>query len=273
MKKLFLFLSILLCVAFAFAQKATLSAVNKKKLIWSDEFEYNGLPDSTKWGYEHGFVRNSEPQYYTIKRKENARVENGNLVIEARKEDYAEGKDKAFYTSASITTLNKKHFRHGYIEMRAKFNAQQGMWPAFWMLGIKEPSRAIGWPACGEVDFLEYYRNALHANSVYRGPNNQHVWNAKSTKTADLGPNWDNSYHLYKIFWTKTNIIIYVDDVLLNDIPIKDTIDPYTKENPFHKDFYFLVNLALGQAKESIPEKNLPAKFLVDYIRVYKIKS
>ncbi|MFV0249079.1 MAG: glycoside hydrolase family 16 protein [Tenacibaculum sp.] len=248
--------------------KYTQSQSKQRKLIWQDEFNYSGLPDSSKWGYEKGFVRNNEPQYYTAKRTKNARVENGYLVIEAHKEFYSKGKEKANYTSASITTFNKAHFKYGTIEFKAKFDAVKGLWPAFWMLGVARSK--VTWPACGEVDFLEYYRGALHANSVYQGKNNR-IWNKKATKIADLGGcDWDDNFHIYKIRWDKQRIAIYVDNTLLNDIPIDKTINQPLGNNPFQEEFYFLINLALGQGGEKIPSENLPSKFIVDYIRVYK---
>lgn len=238
------------------------------ELIWSDEFNYTGLPDPTKWGYEEGFIRNDEPQYYTVKRLKNARVENGHLIIEARKEEYRANGETSQYTSASINTLNKKHFKFGKIEMRAKFDAKQGMWPAFWMMGITRGT--IPWPEFGEVDIMEYYRDAFHANSVYRGEN-KNIWNAKSTPINTFkAPDWTKKFHVYTAIWNKDEIKIYVDDYLLNAIDISEIVDAKSGENPFHKEFYLLLNLALGQGDEVIPDENLPSKYYVDYVRVYQ---
>lgn len=237
-------------------------------LIWYDEFNYTGFPDPDKWGYEEGFIRNNEPQYYTVKRLKNARVENGHLIIEARKEKFSANGKTSHYTSASINTLNKKHFKFGKIEMRAKFDAKQGMWPAFWMMGITRGT--IPWPEFGEVDIMEYYRNAFHANSVYRGEN-KNIWNAKSTPIRTFKkPNWAEKYHVYTAIWNKDEIKIYVDDYLLNAIDISQIKDAKSGENPFHKEFYLLLNLALGQGGETIPDENLPSKYYVDYVRVYE---
>jgi len=119
------------------------------KLVWSDEFDRPGLPDPAKWGYEKGFVRNQEKQYYTEARKENARVEGGMLIIESRREEYR----NAHYTSASLTTQGTASWTYGRMEMRAKLPTGRGIWPAFWMLGINESQ--VGWPACGEIDIME----------------------------------------------------------------------------------------------------------------------
>ena len=132
------------------------------RLVWSDEFDYTGLPDPKKWDYEEGFVRNNEAQYYTRARKENARVENGMLVIEGRKEKFpvpqassgGKGRQFADYTAASLITLNKADWKFGRIEVRAKLPQGRGVWPAIWMLGSN--IRQVGWPACGEIDIMEF---------------------------------------------------------------------------------------------------------------------
>ncbi|HRU01999.1 MAG TPA: glycoside hydrolase family 16 protein, partial [Victivallales bacterium] len=136
------------------------------KLIWCDEFNNNGLPDPTKWNYEYGFVRNEEKQYYTRERMENARVENGLLIIECRKEKFKNHMFKlgsnswktkleyADYTAASIITKNKFSVKYGRIEVKAKLPHGQGVWPAIWMLGDSHDTK--GWPTCGEIDIMEF---------------------------------------------------------------------------------------------------------------------
>jgi beta-glucanase (GH16 family) len=101
------------------------------QLSWSDEFAVDGAPDPATWGYEHGRVRNKEAQFYTTDRRENARVEGGHLIIEARKEDY----EGASYTAASLITKGKQEWNRGRIAVRAKLPKGRGMWPAIWMLG------------------------------------------------------------------------------------------------------------------------------------------
>ena len=128
------------------------------KLVWSDEFDKPGLPDPAKWGYEEGFLRNNEAQYYTRGRPENARVENGMLVIKARKEHFPNprylpgsaqtgrrnNREFAEYTSASLTTRGKTSWTHGRVEVRAKLPSGRGTWPAIWMLGTNISQ--VGWP-------------------------------------------------------------------------------------------------------------------------------
>ena len=117
-------------------------------LVWHDEFDKDGVPDPARWAPEVGKVRNNELQYYTDRRAENARVEDGHLVLEARKEKFA-GSD---YTSASITTQKSAAWTYGRIEARAKIPSGRGLWPAIWMLGTNIPT--MGWPTCGEIDIM-----------------------------------------------------------------------------------------------------------------------
>ena len=123
------------------------------KLVWSDEFNTTGLPDSTKWMTETAAARNNELQHYTDRRIENIHVEKGNLFIVARKEAYQGAK----YTSARLSTDGKINFRYGKIEARIKLPAGQGIWPAFWLLG--QCIKQTGSPACGEIDIMEHVNN------------------------------------------------------------------------------------------------------------------
>jgi beta-glucanase (GH16 family) len=127
--------------------------------VWADEFDRDGLPDRSRWDYEVGFIRNNERQYYTRERAENARVENGLLVIEARRERF-EGAD---YTSASLTS--RANWTYGRIEVRARLPKGRGTWPAVWTLGANIGQ--AGWPACGEIDIMEHVGfdpGRVHAN-------------------------------------------------------------------------------------------------------------
>ncbi|MFI5382540.1 MAG: family 16 glycosylhydrolase, partial [Tepidisphaerales bacterium] len=136
------------------------------RLVWSDEFDYKGPPDPAKWDYEEGFVRNNEAQFYTRGRLENARVEDGMLIIEGRREHFANPKYSpdatrgsasrqfADYTAASLITRNKVDWTYGRVEVRAKLPQGRGVWPAIWMLGSN--TRSVGWPAGGEIDNMEF---------------------------------------------------------------------------------------------------------------------
>nr|WP_262919837.1 glycoside hydrolase family 16 protein [Niabella hibiscisoli] len=150
------------------------------------------MPDSTKWGYESGLVRNKEPQYYTVKRQENCRVENGSLVIEARKEPY----EGAAYTSASLTTLGKRSFRYGRIEVRAKVPKGLGSWPAIWMLGTNRGP--VKWPHCGEIDIMEFVgKDSSLVYGTLHYSDKEQKYQMKGAKPAMGAPY--NDYHLYAI--------------------------------------------------------------------------
>ena len=144
MKKLLLGLIVLI----------TLSANAQWQLVWQDEFNYTGLPDASKWGYDTGAGGwgNAELQNYTANRTENARVENGNLIIEARR-DWS----GAEYSSARLVSKNKGDWKYGRIEVRAKIPLGKGLWPAIWMLPTDWVYGNKGWPACGEIDIMESF--------------------------------------------------------------------------------------------------------------------
>lgn len=240
-----------------------------KKLIWSDEFNYSGLPDSTNWTFEEGFLkRNNELQYYTKKRKENAWVEKGNLVIEARKEHFGQ----ADYTSASILTNGKKSFLYGRIEMRAKMPLGKGTWPAFWLLGTN--INKVGWPMCGEIDILEYVgfdSLQVFANINTNGYNHS-IKTGKGSALVVEKP-WD-TYHIYAIDWTHEKIDFYCDSVKYftfeNDFKGDDSTWPYDKPH------FLILNLAIGGnwgGQKGIDDSHFPHKYYIDYVRYYSLEN
>lgn len=173
------------------------------KLVWSDEFDGSGLPNSSNWGYEEGYVRNDELQYYTRQREENVRMEDGFLVIEARRDNW-NGHE---YTSSSLYSRGKREFQYGIFEMRAKIDVRQGSWPAFWTLGVNGE-----WPSNGEVDIMEYYAGKLHANVAWGTETRwQGAWDSE---TKAVGSDFANDFHIWRMKWTKDVIELYVDDFL-----------------------------------------------------------
>lgn len=235
-----------------------------KKLVWDDEFDYTGLPDTRKWDYEVGFVRNKEPQFYTKRRLENCRVENGMLMIEARKEKYGE----ASYTAASIITLKKQHWKYGRIEVRAKVPKGIGSWPAIWMLGANRGP--VKWPDCGEIDIMEFVgkdSTLVYGTAHYSKDGGKYEY--KGEKPIVGAPYED--FHVYAIDWNENRIEFYYDSLkyFVFDIGSADK----NTQNIFRKDFYLLLNLALGREGTlggRLDDNILPLKYYVDYVRVYQ---
>jgi len=171
MKTLLLFL--LLTLIASCQTKKESQSTGTKKLVWSEEFDYTGLPDSTKWQYEEGLIRNGEAQYYTRARLKNTNVENGILTITAHKEDF----EGSSYTSASINTKGLYEFTNGRIEVRAKLPEGRGTWPAIWTLGTNIDK--VDWPQCGEIDIMEFV--GFDSNKVYANVHTGDYNHAKGT--------------------------------------------------------------------------------------------
>ncbi len=240
------------------------TAVNSE-LIWSDEFNYSGLPDSTKWNYDvggHGWG-NNELQYYTSRRPENARVENGILTIEARKEDF-EGKK---YTSARLVTKGKGDWTYGRIDVRAKLPKGLGTWPAIWMLGSTTP---LKWPEDGEIDIMEhvgYDQGKVHA-SVHT---KKYYHSIGTQKTAQIMvPDCSENFHVYSLIWDKETITMLMD----NQPYFTFTNEHTGKEAwPFDGPFHLLLNVAVGGnwgGAKGVDENIWPQKMEIDYVKVYK---
>jgi beta-glucanase (GH16 family) len=229
--------------------------------VWADEFDRDGLPDRARWGYEVGFIRNNERQYYTRERAENARVENGLLVIEARRERF-EGAD---YTSASLTS--RANWTYGRIEVRARLPKGRGTWPAVWTLGTNIAQ--AGWPACGEIDIMEHVGfdpGRVHANIHTTAYN--HV---KKTNKGNniLVPGADGDFHVYAATWTPDSIAMSVDGrqyFTFAKEPGGDSVWPFDKPQ------YLILNLAIGGdwgGQRGIDDAAFPARYELDYVRVF----
>ena len=268
---------------------SALMAQNDRKLVWSDEFNTDGLLDSKVWNYEEGFKRNHEAQWY---QKANAYCKDGNLVIEARKEKksrrnpgfrenssrWPENIEKIHYTSASVNTAEKKEFLYGRVEVRAKIPTAGGSWPAIWLLG-----RGMDWPSNGEIDMMEYYRRQgvphILANACW-GTDKPWTakWNSKAipfTHFTDRDAQWADKFHVWRMDWDEQSIRLYLDDELLNEIRQDEAVNGKlgNGEQPFKKLQYLLLNLALGGDNGGeIDDSALPMKYFIDYVRVYQKK-
>lgn len=248
------------------------------KLIWADEFNKEGPPDPCNWTYERGFVRNEEFQWY---QPENARCENGLLIIEGRRErksnpryradgrSWRENREYAEYTSASLTTRGLHNWMYGRFEMRGRIDTRGGLWPAFWTLGVEGR-----WPGCGEIDIMEYYRGMLLANAAWASQRQWvPIWDDVRIPLGEFkDPDWSAKFHVWRMDWDRENIRLYVDDKLLNAIELKKTFNQDKEgKNPFHQPHYIILNLAIGGTSGGDPANTeFPAKFEVDYVRIYQ---
>jgi beta-glucanase (GH16 family) len=251
----------------------------KWELVWSDEFDYEGPPDPAKWGYEEGFVRNREMQYYTRSRPENARVQNGTLVIEGRKErfpnpryspgssSWTRNREFAGYTAASLITRGKASWTYGRIEVRAKLPEGKGVWPAIWTLGTNMPT--VRWPGCGEIDIMEFVgHDPVHVyGTVHYSRDGQHKSSGGKHRTERPFA----SFHVYALEWRPDRLDFLFDERQYHTFHLNAAGEG--PDNPFRKPHYLLLNLALGgEWGREIDDSILPQKYLVDYVRVYKLR-
>jgi len=242
-------------------------------LIWGDEFSGadGSSPDSSKWTYDIGGKGwgNQELESYT-NRKENARIEKGNLVITAQKETYT-GTDGVSrdYTSARLKTQGLFAQTYGRFEARIKIPAGQGMWPAFWMLG-KDIS-SVGWPKCGEIDIMENVgkepgtiHGSLHGPSTARPTSD-----LTSVFSLPAGQNFADDFHLYAIEWEPDIVRFYVDSNLY--ATFNSSQWPEGGKWVFDHPFFIILNLAVGGNWPGSPDAStkFPQSMLVDYVRVY----
>ncbi len=231
-------------------------------LIWSDEFSGTAI-DRTKWTFDlgGGGWGNNEYEYYTD-RSQNARVENGNLVIEARKERYRNRN----YTSARLKTQGLQTFKYGRIEARIKLPYGQGIWPAFWMLG--DNFSTVGWPACGEVDIMENIgREPATVHGTLHGPGYSGANGVGGPYTLASGAFSDN-FHVFAIEWFPDHIDWYVDTTLYLSKKQTDLPGAWVFDHPF----FIILNLAVGGYWPGYPDQTtvFPQYMLVDYVRVYQ---
>ena len=236
-------------------------------LAWSDEFSGASL-DLTAWNQEQGNNNgwgNSELEYYTSSTK-NSFVSNGNLIIEARKESISGFN----YSSARLTTQNKKTFTYGRIDIRAKLPVVKGIWPALWMLGSNITT--VNWPKCGEIDIMELVGQSpstVYGTMHWADANGNAQQNNGNHQYVLSSGDFSNQFHVYSIAWKQDTIRSYVDDVLYLTTTKTDVGSTY----PFNADEFFIFNVAVGGNWPGPPDTNvpfLPQRMFVDYVRVFQ---
>lgn len=227
------------------------------QLVWADEFD-NGI--SSDWVFETGNGSggwgNNELQYY---RRENATVQNGRLVITAKRENF----NGFNYTSARMKTQGRKNFKFGKIEARIAMPSSMGLWPAFWMLGANINS--VSWPSCGEIDIMEHINNApeIHGTIHWQDHNGNYANYGGSVATNAT------TFHNYSVEWDATAIRWYLDGTQYHEVNIANGVNG---TGEFHNEFFLLLNLAVGGNWPgfNIDNNAFPATMQVEYVRVYQ---
>jgi beta-glucanase (GH16 family) len=256
-------------------------AMSGMKLVWNDEFNIDGRPDSLSWIYERGFVRNMELQWY---QRENATCRNGVLIIEGRKEkvrnpyykaesgDWRLSREYGEFTSASIQTKGLKQWKFGRFEIRARIDTSAGAWPAIWTLGVTHE-----WPSNGEIDIMEFYRikgvPSILANFAW-GTDKRYMarWKDLKKPLSDFtvnDPDWTKKFHVWRMDWTSDSISLFLDDRMLNSVSLSLTVNP-DGFNPFLQEHFLLLNLALGGNGADPSHSCFPIRYELDYVRIYQ---
>lgn len=236
-------------------------------LVWADEFDGDGLPDSSRWTYDVGAWGwgNNELQHYTMGRRRNARVEGGRLVIEAHRERY----DTMDYTSARLVTRGRESWTYGYLQVRARLPSGLGTWPAVWTLG--DNISAVGWPRCGEIDIMEhvgYAPDSLYG-TVHTDAFN-HVEGTQVGKAIHV-PDIEDGFHTYAVDWDAERIEWQLDGEVYHRFDRRDGAT--VAEWPFDAPQHLLINLAVGGnwgGRYGVDTAIWPQRMEVDWVRVWQ---
>ena len=237
----------------------TIATPEGYKLIWNDEFENEGLPDSSKWIFEHGpNWYNNELQYYTNRRSENCRVRSGNLIIEAIPEIY----DNRNYTSARINSV--EGWRYGFFEISARLPRGVALWPAIWLYPDKDSYG--GWPKSGEIDIMENWSWAPEQiyGTIHTEAYN-HIQGTQIGKHIQLVEPWNNFYR-YQLEWQPGILNCFVDDSLFFSFENEGTVQTW----PFDHFFHFILNVAVEQYAPGNESSWVKRTMEVDYVRVFQ---
>lgn len=251
------------CLSFFYSQQSF-----SQKIIWSDEFDYDGLPNSAKWSYDvgdHGWG-NNELQYYSKENLKNARVENGILIIEA----HANTSHPKGYTSARLVSKEKAAWKYAYIEVKAKLPEGLGTWPAIWML--PEENTYGGWPKSGEIDIMEHVGfdpGRVHG-TVHTEAFNHSIGTQKGAQLQV--DDFQSEFHIYAIDWREDMIDFFIDGVKYFTF---ENTGNGPKEWPFDHPFHLILNIAVGGnwgGSKGVDANIWPQRMEVDYVRVFDKK-
>ncbi|MBM7541160.1 beta-glucanase [Amphibacillus cookii] len=244
------------------------------ELTWSDEFDGNEI-NMDNWSFDEPTNGrwNDEIQSYT---EDNAWVEDGSLIIEAREEDITEEDGQVYhYSSSKLWTQDKQTLTYGRVDVRAKLPEGQGMWPAIWMMPNNEPFYGT-WPVSGEIDIMEllgHEPDTVHGAVHFGAPHRS----IEGTYRLEDGTTFADDYHVFSIEWEPGEIRWYVNDVhyhTANDWFTKhpDHADAYTYPAPFDQPFMLILNISVGGGWPGNPDETtvFPQQMAVDYVRFYE---
>ncbi len=240
-------------------------------LVWSDEFEEDGLPNSTRWWFDQRQNRwYPDALYYTTANREaNARVEDGRLIIEVHKEGYG-GRE---YTTARLTS--HQAWTYGWYELSARLPEGRGLQAAIWMVSNSNPYGS--WPGSGEIDIMEFvgFKPGIIHATVHTEAYNHRIGNHK-VKTRQI-PDASSEFHRYAMEWTESAIKIHVDDThyytFENERLQNSSADQ--RHWPFDHPFHMILSIAVGgnwAATKGIDPDVWPQRMEIDYMRVYACK-
>ena len=240
----------------------------KWQLVWSDEFNYSGLPDESKWNYDtignsYGWG-NNELQHYTAKEIKNV-FSDGDILHIIALQDTIEGLN---YTSARLTTKGKGDWLYGKVEVRAKVASGRGIWPAIWMLPTGREYG--GWPRSGEIDIMEHV--GYEPDSIFTTVHTETFNHIKNTQVGSSTylPDGETKFKVYGIEWDEEKIDFFIDD---HKVFTFTNTGKGVDEWPFDQKFHLILNVAVGGnwgGVEGVDNEIFPASMQIDYVRVYQ---
>ena len=244
--------------------------MDEYRLVWADEFDYEGKPDPEKWNYDLGNHQwaNRELQAYTD-RPDNVFVKDGKLTLCARKEQDGERQ----YTSCRMTTYGRQSWKYGYFEIRARLPQGRGSWPAFWFLA-DSIRQGTGWSLCGEIDMMEH--TLVHENDiVYSLHSQKHNHTRRDTRqysTSVYREGVCQDFHIYGMEWTRDYVEYFFDgESVCKYCRTDDPEDQTENAWPYDQPFYLILNIAVGGFMGGpVAEEDLPYVMEIDYVRAYQ---